>query len=340
MKNNPLLKLTDRVTIPMMMHPLFRVEYAIQNGVEKNLLFRTWGGIGDQICAEPTLRYALKMFKGCNISLASEAPEMFSHLKFDRVYNLKQETPDYDKYLLFDTITPPDDSNMVWLFFSHMLTNCVDFPSLCALRLQLPVADKEIILSGIEPASLAAETKRKLHGNIFIHPGRHWQSKTFPKTFWDRVIIGLKSRGVTPVIIGADADDNRGTVDVDASGCIDLRGKLSLCESIWALQGASVLLTNDSAPLHMAASGNSHIGFVATCKHPDLITHWRHGKWQWREKNFGKGGIWDHVDFCPNKGEKVEAEFVDPALLESWLPNPFEMASWAVDMRDNWNKLN
>jgi hypothetical protein len=119
-------------------------------------------------------------------------------------------------------------------------------------------------------------------------------------------------------------------VDVNPEGCLDLRNKLSINDSIWLLQRAAVLLTNDSSPLHMAASGKAFIGYIATCKHPDLITHWRQGKWQWRETNFGKGGIWDTVNFCPNKGEKVEAEFVDQKLLESWLPDPYAMADWAL----------
>ena len=106
---------------------------------------------------------------------------------------------------------------------------------------------------------------------------------TFPKAFWDKVINRLCDRGLTPILIGADADDNRSTVDVDASRCLDLRNKLSLTESVWFLQNATVLLTNDSSPLHMAASGDAWIGYIATCKHPDMITHWRRGRWQWRE---------------------------------------------------------
>lgn len=315
------------VAIPMTHLPIFRTQLAIQNGVEKKLIFRTWGGLGDQMCAEPTLRYALKMFKDCEISLASECPEMFRHLTFKRVFDLKEEMPNYQRYFLFDTITPPDESNLVWQFFSHMLVNCVDFPSMCALRLQLPNSEKELQLSSYPPEHpLAAGIKN----SVLIHPGRHWQSKTFPKSFWDRVIAGLLVRGIKPFIIGADTDDNRGTVDVDASQCIDLRNKLSITESIWACQNAKVVLTNDSAPLHMAASGEAWIGFVATCKHPDMITHWRKGEWQWREKNFGKGGVWDIIDFCPNKKQKVEAESVPPELLLSWLPDPIEMSEWAV----------
>jgi hypothetical protein len=324
-QNHPIL-------VPQHQLPVFRTDNAIRNGVERRLMFRTWGGIGDQICAVPTITYALKMFKDCEFFLASEIPELFSHLQFKRVFDLRDEIPNYKNYLLFETITPPDDSNLVWQFFSHLLTNCVDFPSLCALRQQLPVADREIKLHGKIPTTSFAPAV----GGVIVHPGKHWQTKTFPKKFWDRVIAGLQVRGITPVIIGANADDNRGTVDVDATGCLDLRNKLSIAESIWVCQSAAVLLTNDSAPMHMAASGDAFIGYVATCKHPDMITHWRRGVWQWREKNFGKGGIWEHVDYCPNKKQTVEVERVEPRLLESWLPEPVEMAEWAAEKMEEW----
>lgn len=319
------------MVIPAMLLPIFKTQIAIDAGVEKRLLFKTWGGIGDQICAEPTLRYALKMFKGCEFYLASEAPELFRHLEFKKVFDLREEIPNYKRFLCFETITPPDNTNMVWQFFSHMLVNCVDFPSMCALRQQLPIADKEIQLHPDAPALFYKMDVREVTNGVVIHPGKHWPSKTFPKAFWDRVIAGLKVRGIKPILIGADTDDNRGTVDVDANGCIDLRNKLSIMDSVWVCQKAKVLLTNDSAPLHMAASGQAWTGYIATCKHPDMITHWRNGEWQWREKNFGKGGVWDLVDYCPNKAQEITAEFVPQDILESWLPSPIEMAQWASE---------
>ncbi len=319
-----------RVNIPVQMHPLFRTQIAIDNGVEENLIFKTWGGLGDQICAEPTLRHAIKMFKNCNITLASERPELFSHLKFHEVFDTTKQKVDYSKYLPFETITPPNDSNMVWLFFSHLLTHCVDFPSMCAYRSQLPVSEKEIFLKGKCLENISIDFNR------YVHPGKHWQSKTFPKSWWDAVIFWLTQYGASPAIIGADTDDNRSTVAVDTSGCLDLRNKLSVMESVWILQRAKVLLTNDSAPLHMAASrdpddlstGHCHIGFVATCKHPDFITHWRHGQWGYNMKNHGKGGVWEILDYCPNKKQKVEVENVGDHLLD-WLPDPKEYAEWA-----------
>jgi hypothetical protein len=324
-----------RMAIPATYLPMFKTKIAIQKKVHQNLLFKTWGGLGDQICSEPTLRYALRHFTDCKISLAAEKPELFNHLKFHKVFDLNNELPFYSKYLTFETITPPDNSNLVWQFFSHMLVNCVDFPSLCALRCQLPIFDRQIKLSPKIDARMRRLVKRPY---LLVHPGRHWPTKTFPKWWWDEILTLLIEEKIKPIIIGADTDDNRGTVDINPKGCLDLRGRTSIEESIFLCQWAKVLLTNDSSPLHMAASmdplhpdhtGNAWIGYVATCKHPDMITHWRKGIWQWREHNFGKGGIWDVISHNPNAKQNVDADKIDEKILLTWLPEPQEVVDWA-----------
>lgn len=349
-------KKNDSITLPINFIPLFRSTIAIQNGVEKNLLFKTWGGLGDQICAEPTLRYALKHFRGCNISLASEKPELFKHLPFDNVIDINEATPNWDKYFVFETITPPNDTNLVWQFFSHMLTNCVDFPSLCALRSQLPIEEREILLSPTKPFDPQI---KNYAGYTLVHAGRHWPSKTFPKDWWDNVLSELVASGLTPVLIGANTDDNRGTVDVETTGCVDLRNKTSVNDIVWLCQRAKVLLTNDSSPLHMSASrdpndpltGRTHIGYIATCKHPDFITHWRRPpadlfdkqklefanvslRWQWREENLGLGGMWDIINHCPNNKEEITVDQVDESILREWLPDPKDVRKWVVSKFD------
>jgi len=337
----------ERIAIPINHSPLFRSHIAIQNGVEKNLLFKTWGGLGDQICAEPTLRYVVKNFKNARVSLASEKPELFDHLHFDKVFDLQDSRPAWEKFLVFDTITPPNDTNMVWQFFSHMLTNCVDFPSLCAIRSQLPVKDREIHVRPTEP-----DSELELFpgvGGVLVHAGRHWPSKTFPKDWWDRVLNELILQGHTPVLIGANTDDNRGTVDVNPQGCIDLRNKTSVNDIVWLCQRAKVLVTNDSSPLHMAASrdpadettGKTWIGYIATCKHPDFITHWRRNlqgklEWQFRECNLGTGGMWDIIDNCPNNSQEITVDEIDEATLRSWLPEPEYVANWVSSKVDGF----
>lgn len=341
-----------RVSIPTAHLPGFQTTIADKQGNLQRIMMRTWGGLGDQICAEPTIRYALRKFKDCEFFLASEFPELFQHLhpQFKFIYNINEDEINYEKYFLFDMIKPPNDTNLVWQFMSHLLTNCVDFPSLCAFRLQLPVEDKVIRLTGKVPSLSFEEMKHVMNG-ILVHPGAHWQIKRFPTSFWNSVLNRIRFAGKVPVLIGGTLDDNRTTIkDVNTSGCLDLRDKMTVQESIWACQNAAVLLTNDSAPMHMAASGKAFVGFIATCKHPDMIMHWRdplagvsttpgNPVWAWREKNHGKGGIWDHIDYCPNKKNQLEVEDVPDELRDSWLPDPMEYALWALVKQNEYIKI-
>ncbi len=312
--------------------PSFRAHIARESKAENNFLIRVWGGLGDIICAEPTVRYALKRFKGARITLATDYPAFFSHLDFYEVLPLR--APELKDYLVFDTMASAKD--LRWEFASHMLTNCVDFPALCAFSRQLPVSDKEIMCHGIEPKSYSYLLK--CTRTVFIHAGKHWETKTFPKNWWDGVIKQLAGHGCVPVLIGDDVDENRGTVDVDTEFCQDLRGKLTLTQTVWLLQRAKVLLTNDSAPLHFAASqdpndlnftGHAHIGFFATCKHPDFISHWRKGRWAYRMKNLALGGAFDELNDSPGQAEEVQADKSKTDILE-WLPPASEVAHWAI----------
>lgn len=323
------------VLLPGMQIPTFRSQVAIDRGVGNRVCFRVWGGLGDQICSEPTLRYALKTFKGCEIFLATDKPELFEHLKFSAVFDLRKGQPDWVNLLTLDTMREPSD--LTWEFASHMLVNCVDFASICSMRSMLPVEDKIVQLKPPKPRGAIHDLifEKNL---VYVHPGLTWQSRTAPKWWWDRVLVKLISAGLLPVLIGAKPAGKQTTVDVNALGCADLRGTTSLMETVWLLQHAKVLLTNDSAPIHMAATGNAWIGFLSTCKHPDFVMHWRRDErgaasWCYRMKDLSLGGAYQLYDICPNKVEAVEAEDVGEHL-ENWLPEPESFAQWAIEKYD------
>lgn len=319
---------TQEIQMPAMWLPSFRTGLAAQRGAERNLMFHTWGGLGDQVCAEPAMRYAIKHFHDCKFTLASEQPALFRHLPFERVFDLEQEQPIWNKYFVFRTIQ--DVTHIQWEFMSHMLIQAVDYCSLNMFRLQMPIADREINLDPLPPQPHIEMQIPKVP-QVVIHAGRHWQSKSFPKDWWDAVLEQLNKEGILPILIGANTDDNRGTVDVDPQHCLDLRNQTSINDLMWICKNAQVLLTNDSSPLHIAAAGRAWIGFIATCKHPDYITHHRQGVWGWRMKNFGRGGIWDHQNYCPNVTQTVEVDKVPPDMLRSWLPDPKDYALWAAE---------
>lgn len=320
-----------RVAWPAWEIPAYRTSIALQQGCADNLLFILWGGIGDQLCSEPTLRFALDQFKGCKVSLATDFPEMFSHLKFHEVFNTKQTRPDASKYLVFKTITVPTD--LSWQFMSHCITHCVDFPSLCALRCQLPIAYKAVQIEPEAPADgrlISIATNKK---NVLVHAGKHWESKTFPVEYWNSVLQEMVDQGLTPVLIGKTVDTNVGYVDCYHEKAIDLRDQCSLKETLWLCKHSSAMICSDSAPLHMATTGHAHIAFICSAKHQDYIYHWRMGyedqpEWAWRMKHFNKGGMWDIMDMCPNQSKEQVVDKCDPEILKTWLPEPKEIVSW------------
>lgn len=331
--NNPTGKPLDpdaQILLPSMLLPSFRLNLSIQRRTEKNLLFRTAGGLGDIVCAEPSFRYAVSHFEDSAISLVTDFPDLFRHIPFVHVYDGKKEKPLDAGYFVFHTLE--DHDHLQSEFVAHPLCHCVDYVSMTMFRSQLPCADRCIKLVPDAKEKTKALSLIDPTTDVVVHPGRSWQSKTFPKDWWDTVLTYLMACGMRPVLIGNNSlYPERGTVPVNALGCLDLRDKLTLMETTAVLQTARVLLSNDSMPVHLASSGNAWIGFVSTVRHPDHIYHWRNGgEWAWRMQNLSRGGDWVNRNVAPNNLEGIAFDKVDPEKLLCWLPAPEEFASWAI----------
>lgn len=328
----PSLQGVPRVVAPARIFPSFRVNEAFERGVANKFLINTWGGLGDQICAEPAIRFGLKAFKKCEVSLSSTLPSLFSHLNFKEVFDTRKVKPVLDNYLVFETITPPD--TLLWEFCSHMLTHPVDFVSICMWRCQLPIAEREITMPDFPLTAEIMPALADVDNTVVIHAGKHWESKTFPKEWWTQVVRYFRDAGFTVVLIGHKVDANVGYVAIEGDGCIDLRDKLSIPEFVALLKNSKYVFSNDSAPIHAAASGDAFIGFVASCKHPDFLMHYRKGVFGYRAKNFGLDGIWNHIDYSPAQEEKVEAESLPPGLMDRILPQPQDVADFYRQLKE------
>lgn len=330
MQKNP--QVTDDIVMPAMMIPGWKTFYAKSRGVLDNILIKAWGGLGDVICAEPAIRYAKKLFPNCSISLATHHPQLFSHLEFDQVFDMNKAMPIWENYFVFDTIYPPE--HLVWQFMSHMLTHPVDFSSLCMWRMQLPIAEREIQLPK-HPMSAQVFSALNAKNAIPLHFGQHWASKTFPIEWCEALKEEFINAGFTPILIGKDDRNGHhggtGYVPVKSIGCIDLRDKLDLGSFVAILQNAKWIFSNDSSPIHAAASGDAYIGFVASCKHPDFLMHWRKGQFGWRTANFGLDGAWNHIDHGPNATETIEVERLPEGLMEKILPEPSSIVAKYIE---------
>jgi hypothetical protein len=310
------------IDIPAKQIPPFRYGLALKAGI-KQILMTTWGGLGDQVCAEPTLRYAFKLFPEYEISLLTSFPELFSHLPFKHVFHNKSAEAkelNEDEWLVIHTMHPA--YSLSENFLQHHFTQVVDFSSLCAFQRQLPTSERQIKMPDIQQ-NLAVPRAR-----IVIHPGKTWASRTFPKAWWDEVIGSLARIYSDVVIIGKDGEAT-GTVDIEVpANCTDLRNKLTLPEMIQILVQADVVLTNDSAPIHIAAAGNAHIFFIASAKHSDYLMHWRHGEFGWRMRNLGLDGLWNHQAQHPVREEPLAFDTLPVGLMNRILPPPSAVLSW------------
>lgn len=247
------------------------------------ILFHVERGLGDQACAEPTVRFAIKLFPHYEISVLTDYPLFFQHLPVKNIFTKKSQIENMEQYTILKTFGNGPDCT----------TNCVDFCSLSALQCQIPVFDRHIKIipdMAKDPVihEICSDSKY-----VVIHCNRNesLKMKTFPKEFWNTVIDELISSGKVPVLIGKTSGIT-GYVNTKSEGCIDLREKLSLNDVTVLLQNCFYVMSGDSFCVHLASSGYAKIGFLSVWKHPDFITHYRDGRWGWNMRNFSKGGVY------------------------------------------------
>jgi len=99
---------------------------------------------------------------------------------------------------------------------------------------------------------------------IAFAPGARWPTKRWPAEHFARLISEASSRGLVPLLIGGSEDraTNAEVARLSRSAPLDLTGALSIIESAAVLKRCAALVTNDSAPLHLAeAVGTPAIAF-------------------------------------------------------------------------------
>lgn len=280
----------------------------------RHLLITVGGGLGDQIDAEPVVRFLKEeAYPDSVISVISDFSRVFIHLIDDRFsvshrkeLKLKPGQP----YYHMETLPIPESE--FGRFISHVLVHSTDYSSLSCLRTTLPNDKKQIKLkTTIEDVNELMEAMggRLFRDLVLVHPGRGWASKTFPKEYWDRIIKGILDKGLTPCLIGKEIGEDQGLVVVDCpEGCVDLRSKLSLGALFTLISNARVLVSNDSAPTHIAGAFDNYHILIPTCKHPHHIMPWRNGNQYYKADALYKKLTIDGLD---NKPTNLNGETVD-----------------------------
>lgn len=111
---------------------------------------------------------------------------------------------------------------------------------------------------------------------IVVHPGATAPSRRYPAAMMGEAVRGLVAEGWTCVFCGSE--DEREAVrtarEAIAGHTADLCGPLSLGELAALIEGASLLIGNNSGPAHMAAA----LGTPVVCLY--ALTNPQHTPWQ------------------------------------------------------------
>lgn len=83
-----------------------------------------------------------------------------------------------------------------------------------------------------------------------LFPGANWVTKRWPVEHFAGLVGKLRERGVATVVGGAAGD---GVLAASIGADLDLCGKTSLAETTALLELASVVVSNDTGPMHIAA---------------------------------------------------------------------------------------
>ncbi len=306
-------------------------------GLERHIHINAIGGLGDHITAEPVIRYMKEvMYPDADISISALWPRPYAHLGIP-LHMHNTFVPEKD--VQYENVwTLPDRQAPLMRAANFLLCHMADFHALAMLHRQLPEEYKQIKLSVLpeERASLMNKIGADPSEFIAVHPGKSWRTKTFPQAWWQEVVDGLSGAGMRVALIGKSASHVQG----DATGVVplmvptngvDLTDKLTLGELFALIEGAPVLLTNDSSPVQIAGAFNNYIAMIATVKPPDLVFPIRNGSPRYKTRALFKRLLNDDMPFDPLRGGSMSVDF-EVTDWSKYLPEPAVVVSEVVKM--------
>lgn len=303
---------------------------------KQNILIAVTAGMGDQLCAEPAIRYTQKVYPNSNIFVVSHFPRLFEHLSCPVM--------DYDQWKgINDSVitmhTCPSDEHSEHKL-SHVLFHPTDFASMSMIKRTIPNHEKTIKLKlNVEETASVLDMiggYTKESPIILVHAGKWWPSKTLPQEWWQEIVDKLAKK-LRVILIGKTIDENQGYVPIQKpKNGIDLRDLTTLGELMSLISLSRCLLTNDSSPLHIAGAFDNWIVTIPTCKHEDHILPFRNGTQYYKTKALRKELLLDgleirHTEFLTDTIDLIPTG----KTLYDYIPEVDDVVKEVFEIYDN-----
>lgn len=252
------------------------------------LLFDTRGsGLGDSICQEPTFRYATReLYPKERIHLVTKFPEVFQHLDLavhDEIPAGKFNCVSASPYRVdpAGSVVEHPILGFTQMLFIHM----VDFFSLFLIRRMLSDHYRRPKIQ-LPPVDLPFDGEY-----VAVHVSANDRHRSLHPMYAESLVHSLVEWGHQVVVFGRDSRD------LDLSGALDLINVLDVHTTCELVRKARLLITTDSAPVHIAAAFDTPMVVIPTIRHPDFLLHARNGSRYWKARACYKKLMVDDRDF-------------------------------------------
>ena len=265
-------------------------------------------GLGDTICATPTLRRLNKTYDK-PITVFTHHPDVFkNNPRVKECIHISEfsEDNDFDEVLYTYQNPHSEEHNM----FKH---NLMDIRQMHANDLGFTLLPEEMECE-FYPDELEwpwGEKDGYREDNpkyIVFHCTQTWPSRTWAKENWELLAekvndgILFENENISIVVIGENSAEigtfntDKPVFDIQPRLGINLQNKTNL-HQVWNLiDKAAMIVTNDSGILHLAGTTDTHMIVLGGSIHPALRLPYRNGR-QYHKLNYIVGSCKSH---CTN----------------------------------------
>jgi len=278
----------------------------------QKLLFITLSNIGDVILTLPALDSLRGSFTGAQITVISgeRTGELFKgNPNISKFIPYNKKLSWFEKIKLFnllrrekfDVIADMRNSFLGYIFgakrktspflkiprrIKHMKGRHLYRISKLVKNISLRVSDKSIYFSPLVKERINELLKqnniREADKLIVIAAGARSHTKRWPKEKFAQLILKLAKEFSLKIILVGDKEDaeiNRYITGVTGEQVLDLSAKTTLNELAYLLKRASLLISNDSAPMHIASYLNTPVVAIFGITDDEKYGPWSEGSY-------------------------------------------------------------